>query len=143
MLVTEDGNTPADEVGKWEPGDEEEDDVDEEGEPLEPFKDEERKADDQRIRHMLVRAPADRAWRRRGWLLLARYCPAKMQLAHNNDSGGGGGGFCISSESSTKTAKACYGGDRSRRETADLARLVGRVVGLDVEGVFRFVVGFL
>ena len=45
--------------------------------------DEERKADDQRIRHMLARSPADRAWRRRGWLVLARSRPGQVQVAPN------------------------------------------------------------
>ena len=105
----------------------------------------ERKAADQRIRHMLARAPADRCWRRRGWLVLARSCPVKVHLAHdsNSNSGSGSGGGS-SGGSTAKTAKAITsGGDRGSDETAALARLVSRVVKLDAEGVFRLVVGFL
>ncbi|CAB1106268.1 unnamed protein product [Ectocarpus sp. CCAP 1310/34] len=38
-------------------------------------------ADHQRIRQMLARAPADRSWRRRGWLVLSRAYPTRMQIA--------------------------------------------------------------
>lgn len=103
---------------------------------------------DQRVRHMLARAPADRSWRRRGWLVLARSCPAKVQLTQ--DSGGGS-----SSGSSAKIAKATRGGSgggssdgtahvaRVVQSTSDLVRLVGRVMNVEVKGFFRLVVCFL
>lgn len=120
-------------VGEWEEDDEDDEEDDEEDDR----EDEQRRADDRRVRHMLARAPADRSWRRLGWLVLARSCPAKVQLAQ--DSGGGGG----RSDSSTKIAKASHGGgDRVRDEAADLALLVGRVVDLDAEDIFRLVLGF-
>ena len=102
--------------------------------------DDERKADDKRIRRMLARAPADRSWRRRRWLALARSCPAKVQLTKevkaviSSGGGGGSGGENDADEGGDDT------GDQTR---TDLELLVGRVVGLRVEGVFRSVVGFL
>ncbi|CAM9192128.1 unnamed protein product, partial [Ectocarpus fasciculatus] len=53
QLTNKSGDTPADIVGAWGLV---YDEVD---------------ADDQRIRRMLARAPADRSWRRRGWLVLS------------------------------------------------------------------------
>ena len=96
---------------------------------------EEREADDMHIRWMLARAPADRSWRRRGWLVMARSCPAKVQLA--KESGGDGGG--------TGNGKEPGGGGSGTRDQTgiDLEHLVGAVVGLDETGVFRAVVGFL
>ncbi|CBN78753.1 conserved unknown protein [Ectocarpus siliculosus] len=41
---------------------------------------EEREADNQRIRRMLEHAPADRSWRRRGWLVLSRSCPTRVEI---------------------------------------------------------------
>ena len=95
-----------------------------------------READDRRIRRMLARAPADRSWRRRGWLVLARSCPDKVQLAQiNGDGGGDGSGRCIGIGASRSGT-----GDHAK---ADLARLVDGVFDLKVEGVFRLLVGFL
>lgn len=91
------------------------------------------------VRHMLARASADRFWRRRGCLVLARSRPAKVQLAQDSDGGGSG-----NNGSSDTTPKASYGGgERNGDNPAGWVRLVGRVVNLDVEGVFRLVVGFL
>eukprot|EP00752_Nemacystus_decipiens_P012533 g11101.t1 len=140
-LVTSSGETAADLLGGWERDNEDEDEDEDEDNYGRGAYQEELRVDDRRIRHMLERAPADRSWRRRGWLVLARSRPAKVQLAAESDRGGGSGSrSCVLS----KTARACYGvGGRSSEGTADLAYLVERVVGMDVEGVFRLVVGFL
>ena len=118
--------TAEDVVGEWERNGEEED-----------AESEQRKADDERIRWMLARAPADRSWRRRGWLVMARSFPAKVQLAMERNSGGGGG-----SRGSSDDAVGGSSGTLGQTKT-DPERLVNRVVGLDVEGIFRLVVGFL
>eukprot|EP00752_Nemacystus_decipiens_P010666 g9497.t1 len=122
---------PFDMVGTWEA------DVTDWGYDRES--NDERKADDQRIRQMLASAPADRSWRRRGWLVLCRSHPGRVQLATDDDS------RC---DRSTKVAKASVvdsGGetDVGEEEASDLGRLVERLVGLDADGVFRLVVGFL
>eukprot|EP00752_Nemacystus_decipiens_P015154 g13500.t1 len=101
-----------------------------------------READDRRIWDMLARAPADRSWRRRGWLVLTRSCPTKVQLMQKcNRDGAGDGSGCDGAGSCVDVDGNGNGtGDFTR---TDLVRLVGRVVGLDVEGIFRLVVGFL
>lgn len=127
--LDENGDKAADWVGAWE----QVDDVDE-GEDS----NKQRKNDDQHIRHMLKRAPADRSWRHRGWLALCRSYPTRVQLLAKDSSSGG---------SSAKVAKAgCNlrrGCDETGGQAVGIAHLVGRVVGLEVEGVFRLVVGFL
>ncbi|CAN0094282.1 unnamed protein product [Scytosiphon promiscuus] len=104
-----------------------------------------RRVDDQRIRRMLARAPADRSWRRRGWLVLCRSRPSRMQLVRVSSS---------SSSSSSSISKPAKGarlsgvpsaggdeaGDASKR---DPAALFGRVIELKAEDVFRLVVCFL
>eukprot|EP00903_Cladosiphon_okamuranus_P008638 g8282.t1 len=96
-----------------------------------------RKANHEGIRRMLARAPADRSWRRRGWLVLARSCPAKMRPSEASNSGGGSGG-------SGGGGDAHGGGNGTEdRSKIDLERLVGGVIALSEEGVFRSVVDFL
>lgn len=97
-LVNQDGKTAADEVERWDWNNEEEDrdyseeeSDDEEDSDDDDTKEHRRKADDRRIRHMLVRAPADRLWRRRGWLGLARSHPDKVQIVNSRSSGDGDG----------------------------------------------------
>eukprot|EP00752_Nemacystus_decipiens_P002437 g2294.t1 len=123
-LVDEDGQTAEGDVGSWEH------DVNED---CEGAAREGRKADDRRIRHMLARAPADRSWRRRGWLVLARSHRGRAQLAHDSRSSNGG--------SSAKVAKAGSGGTRDKASA--LAFLMDSVVAIDAEDVFRLIVRFL
>ncbi len=145
-LLNHSGDTPANKLGKWKSyphsgyG---------KGSPYfgqdcyEGCDDEEvRHAVDQRICHMLARAPAYRPWGRRGWLVLARSRPDRVPLILNgsrssNNDGGSPTKFAM-------VAGPCGGGDGVEDpRMLDLQRLVGRVVGLDVEDVFRLVVGFL
>ncbi|CAN0311942.1 unnamed protein product, partial [Ectocarpus sp. 6 AP-2014] len=130
-LPNNNGDTPADVIG----GSLEQKD----------FDDEERKADKQRIRQMLARAPADRSWRRRGWLVLSRSCPTRVHIAN------GGSSSSISSTNGNSAKVARVSGEGSSRDDeetedqmmVDLRDLVGRLVGLEAEGLFRLVVGFL
>eukprot|EP00752_Nemacystus_decipiens_P007867 g7028.t1 len=115
-LVNDSGHKPVDDVGQWRGNDVK------------------RRADDQRIRHMLARAPAFWVWRRRGWLVLARTRPDKVRLVVNNSCSSSSSS---SGDSSTKASKA------GKPSMFDLQRLVGSVVGLGVEDVFRVVVGLL
>ncbi|CAN0557521.1 unnamed protein product [Ectocarpus sp. 12 AP-2014] len=127
-LTTNDGDTPADVIGALQQGD---------------LDDEEREADNQRIRRMLARAPADRSWRRRGWLVLSRSCPTGVQVASGSSS--------ISSSNGNSAKVARVSGEGSSRDgdetedqmMVDLRDLVGRLVGLEAVGLFRLVVGFL
>ncbi|CAM9878530.1 unnamed protein product [Ectocarpus fasciculatus] len=123
-LTDDGGNTPTDVIGaSSENGN----------------NDEEIEVDNQRIRQMLARAPADRSWRRRGWLVLSRSCPTRVQIANGRSRG---------TSCSAKVVRVSdESSDRGREETdemmVDLRDLVGRLVGLEADGLFRLVVGFL
>ncbi|CAM9298422.1 unnamed protein product [Ectocarpus fasciculatus] len=123
--LTDDGEeTPADVIGFWEDSDIE------------------NEADNKRISQMLARAPADRSWRRRGWLVLIRSCPTRVQIANGSTSS-------ISKGCSAKVARVSgegSGGDDEETEDemmVDLRDLVGRIVGLEADVLFWSVVGFL
>ncbi|CAN0211693.1 unnamed protein product [Ectocarpus fasciculatus] len=124
-LTDEDGTTPGDEIGAM---------------PHYGNNNEEIEVDNQRIRHMLARAPADRSWRRRGWLVLSRSCPTRVQIANGRNR---------STSCSAKVARVSGegsggGGEETEDEMMVAWRdLVGRLVGLEADGLFRLVVGFL
>eukprot|EP00752_Nemacystus_decipiens_P005635 g5099.t1 len=125
-LVDKSGRTAEDAVGEWA-----------QYGGLDEY-DDERRADDELICRMLARAPADRSWRRRRWLVLARSCPNKVALTEegSSDDGGGGGGGT--------GCDAGQGGSGAQDQTGiELGRVVGALVGLNEEGTFRSVVGFL
>ncbi|CAN0446603.1 unnamed protein product [Ectocarpus sp. 12 AP-2014] len=102
---------------------------------------------------MVARAPVDRSWRRRGWLVLSRSCPTRVHIANgssrNSSSSSSSNNNNNNDGNSTKVARVS--GEVSSRddeETADemavgLRDLVGRLVGLEADGLFRLVVGFL
>ncbi|CBN78389.1 MHC_I C-terminus family protein [Ectocarpus siliculosus] len=106
-------------------------------------------ADGQRIHQMLARAPADRSWRRRSWLVLSRSCPTRVKIANENRSGSSVGSSSSSNGNSTKLARFSGedsgGGERETEDQmmVDLRGLVTRLVGLEADGLFRLVVGFL
>eukprot|EP00903_Cladosiphon_okamuranus_P017850 g16428.t1 len=85
---------------------------------------------------LLARAPADRAWRRRGWLAMLRSRTLK--------SGGSGGSSADGGSSSDAGARSVKkrGGSGDGKEGLDLSAAVAWLTGVD-DGVFRNVVGFL
>ena len=94
------------------------------------FQDEAILADEvDRVRELLANAPADRAWRRRGYLVLCRAHSDRVKLAKENGSG--------SKLGRTKTTSEAVGGSR------DGAGVVAMVLGLQEEGIFRTIVGYL
>ncbi|CAM9680433.1 unnamed protein product [Ectocarpus sp. 4 AP-2014] len=98
---------------------------------------------------MLARAPADRSWRRRGWLVLSRSCPTRVQIVNRSGSVSSIGSSSSNHGNSAKVARVSGEGlSRGGEETedqmvVDLRGLVGRLVGLEDDGLFRLVVGFL
>lgn len=82
MLINQNGETADDQVGAWQNKDGSDEELD-------------------RIRHILARAPADRSWRRRVWLVLVRSRPDRVQLVSHRCRSSNGG-------SSTKVAKTTY-----------------------------------
>ncbi|CAN0077539.1 unnamed protein product [Ectocarpus sp. 12 AP-2014] len=91
----------------------------------------------------MLAPPADRSWRHRGWLVLSRSCLTRVQVAS--------GSISISSSNGNSAKVARVSGEGSSRDDeetedqmmVDLRDLVGRLVGLEADGLFRLVVGFL
>lgn len=138
------GDTAGDLVGKWEEWGWEEDLADDEDdEDVFEYQDEEkRKADDERIRQMLARAPAERSWRRRRLLVLARYRPDRVQLAIESHTTSivGGSARGPKARSDGLGERKCGDGEQAMTE---LGSLVRTVVALEAESLFRLVIGFL
>ncbi|CAM9770479.1 unnamed protein product [Scytosiphon promiscuus] len=100
-----------------------------------------------RVRVLLARAPADRAWRLRGWLVMLR---ARAWKARNTGSNQHGHGDDIG-----RSVARCEGvGDVREKasnrsgaggdvESVDLVRAVALLTELQPECVFRLIVGFL
>ena len=153
-LADQNGGTPADVVGNWDP-DCEEDEYRGLDDAECDARREQRVVDNERIRRKLGTAPADRSWRRRGWLVMCRSRPNRLQLS---DDGGIGSGAGVvdrqdSAGSSSKVARTGdgiggVGGGEGEKDAGDqltvsFARLVERLVGMETENTFRLVVGFL
>ena len=122
---------------------------------VDEFEDEEEDEDDEdveRVRRLLEDAPADRADRARRlrvYLVLCRAHPDRMQqvcrstIAHV--------GVSRRTRSATKQARADVsrrdgsvgGGTAKERTGVDWANVLVRVVGLQEEGIFRTIVGYL
>ena len=120
--------------------------------------------DIERVRLLLARAPADRAWRRRGWLVMLRSRASRSKPiaggGHEEGSSGASGG----AEGNRKVARSeAAGGVADGGEDGQASSGVGevgnemtvgeghgvfrdavvRLVGLKPEGVFRTVLEFL
>ncbi|CAM9289652.1 unnamed protein product [Ectocarpus sp. 8 AP-2014] len=103
-----------------------------------------KESDNQRIIRMLAHAPADRSWRCRRWFVLSRYHPTRVEIEIAN------GSYSSTSNGCSSEVAKVSGEDSSRddEETedqmiVDWRNLVGRLVGLGSDSVFRLVVGFL
>ncbi len=106
-----------------------------------------------RIRSLLSRAPADKAWRRRGWLLMLRLLPEKdrvvmtcesCKMAREQREGSIDGDRIMLRR--TSRAAAVYGGEGSGDDNVGrggLRQIVERLVGLEQDDVFRTVLSFL
>ncbi|CBJ33459.1 inversin protein alternative isoform [Ectocarpus siliculosus] len=85
------------------------------------------------VRLLLARAPADRAWRRRGWLV--------MVFSRTPKAGGSGGSSGDGGATGARSVKQQCGA-RGGKESFDLFAAVAQLRVVE-EGVFRNVVGFL
>ena len=107
----------------------------------EGVEEEDRLADDVgRVRQLLANAPADRAWRRRGYLVLCRARSDRMQRAR--DSSSAHAGVSRRTRSAIKLrrqASRCH----ESEEPLDWTSVVGKVLELQEEGIFRSIVGYL
>lgn len=117
--------------------------------------------DVERVRKLLANAPADRAWRRRCLLVLCRFHPDKVQLRQMNGPAHAGGKSPRTRSAATtrvtsETSSADFQSNNRRgggtavagnmldgRAGGDWASFMARVLGLEEEGIFRLIVGFL
>ena len=97
-----------------------------------------------RVRKLLARAPAERAWRRRGYLVLCRAHPDRMQQTQDTSTA-----RTTSGEATVGRvgAKGCTGAVEASpmdgRSGEDWAAVVARVLRLQEGGTFRKIVGYL
>ncbi|CAM9707553.1 unnamed protein product [Ectocarpus sp. 12 AP-2014] len=130
-LKNDDGDTPPDVIGVWEDNGNNDAGFD---------------FENQRIRRMLAHPPADRSWGRCGWLVLRCSCPTGAQIGNCSSSGscaGSSKGF--SSKAARVSGRNSSWDDEEIEDDVmvDWTDLVGRLVGLEADGLFRLVVGFL
>eukprot|EP00752_Nemacystus_decipiens_P007696 g6879.t1 len=106
--------------------------------------------DVERVRELLANAPADRAWRRRGFLVLCRSHPDRMQQQQVI-----GGTYHADTAPRTRrrarlaraAESGCHeavGSDNAHKpKGVDWALLVAKVLRLQEDGLFRTIVGYL
>lgn len=108
--------------------------------------------DMERVHTLLVNAPADRAWRRRKFLVLCRTFPERVCLSQQgitSSVGGGGGNSMSRSRAHVVAGTAPRTRRRARLEKlvqaeADWARLSDMLLtGWGEEAIFRAIVGYL
>ena len=137
MTLDEDGQTAADALS--EPNDEEsqlsQDEI-------------------ERVRLLLARAPADRGWRRRGWLVMvsARVRKEVAARCDTKDSPTNADTACQKTRMRESRGEGTLGADESTRfgdesgaegQGKGLGGVVTALLELELEGVFRTVVSFL
>lgn len=117
----------------------------------------------ERAQLLLIRAPIDRAWRRRCWLVMLNSRVSRAKTAgcsgsgvseHGSSAADGRGGRVASKMARSKNGER-HGSDVIGQagngcavvgicgEDGSLGALVASLIGLELEGVFRIVVGFL
>ena len=105
--------------------------------------------DPERVSEVLANAPSDRAWRRRGYLVMCRAHPDRMQPTQESDRAPAG--MARRTRGRSKVARteasgctATVGGSTSCEQTSgDWAGLMTVVLGLQEDGIFRTIVGYL
>ena len=93
----------------------------------------------ERVRKLLANAPADRAWRRRGYVVMCRAHPARLQ---NNQAPGTPNSDTARADTSD-CQETAGGGRMGEIEDGDWTAVVSKVLWLQEEGVFRTIVGYL
>ncbi|CAM9116748.1 unnamed protein product [Scytosiphon promiscuus] len=105
----------------------------------------------ERVRKLLANAPADRAWRRRGYLVLCRARSDRLQLSqaigdiHGGKSTRLSEGIPLRTGGSGRIKEPPLGGSSTadQRDLHDKPDAIPKVVGLQEEGIFRRIVSFL
>lgn len=97
----------------------------------------------ERTRLLLARAPADRAWRRQGWLVMLRSRGSEARTATSRDGADESGGGSSSSGGAESDAHGKVGAGGGTDDKGEVwSGVVELLLVLEVEGVFRTVVGF-
>ncbi len=105
--------------------------------------------DIERMRMLLANAPADRAWRRRGYLVLCRAHPDRVQQTLENSSIPPGTSWMTRSQTKLARTEALDCSETVGGSAVDgpvggeWAIAVSRVLALQEEGIFRTIVGYL
>lgn len=105
--------------------------------------------DVERVRNLLANAPADRAWRRRGYLVLCRVRPDRVQRRQDINNPRAAVGYRTRDNSKLARAgdssgdESGCGGTVEARTGGNWAGVVARVLELREEGIFRKIVGYL
>lgn len=118
----------------------------------------------ERARLLLARARADRAWRRQYWLVMLRSRASKARTAGRDNGGGGGhGSISVGGRGESEGSNMARGGQAEGGESGvpgpagngrvvgaggdgegeGLRAVVASLIELELDGVFRTVVGFL
>ncbi len=98
---------------------------------------------------LLANAPADKAWRRRGYLALCRAHPDRLHRAQESGTAHSGAGrttlSCakLARAETSRSYERVAGGTRGGRSSGEWAVVMARVLRLEEEGVFRNIVGFI
>lgn len=90
--------------------------------------------DVERVRVLLANAPADKAWRRRGFLTMCRAHPHKLDPGQQGTEYGASG--------AGTSGGAGEGSTFVEVSRANWPHVMARVLGLQEEGIFRKIVGF-
>lgn len=87
--------------------------------------------DFERVHRLLANAPADRAWRRRGYLIFCRDRLERAQLANTEANG--------------RSMEPSFGNvpTLDERDCDEKLGIIPKVVGLQEDGIFQTIVGFL
>ena len=127
--------------------------IDKIGSPLSLQKRSKRNADVTRVRNLLENAPSDRAWRRRGLLILCRARTKKRGLGLTSVQSASGSVEHASGVNVTISAKKSRGVENNfalnvKSDTSDSDGVMAStvetmVVGLDQGSLFRAIVSFL
>ena len=101
-----------------------------------------------RVRQLLANAPVDMAWRRRGYLVLCRALPDRVHRIPKSSSARTG--MAWRTRSRSKIAKTetigrgeIVGGEVAEQNEGGWIEVTAKVLGLQEEGIFRTIVGYL
>ncbi|CAM9825707.1 unnamed protein product [Ectocarpus fasciculatus] len=100
-------------------------------------------ADAALVRRLLADADKDRAWRRRGWLVLVRACPDRVRLRVESGRPEATTLRVVRARGIATTGSRLGSTSPHNVFGAGLSSVVSKVVGFQEEGVFRNVVEFL